>query len=200
MERRRAITEILAGLRATEGSFDDLVPAVYDELRGLAHAQLRRLAAGKRGGAIDTTELVHETYLKLSAAQPKWHSRRHFFAAAAKVMRHILTDAARMSQAAKRGGDAPHLPLDDVELVLAQKTETVLAIDSALEELAKRLPRLAELVEYRFFGGLSEEEIAEMQGTSTRTVRRDWVKARAWLHRHIEAESSVEPGHTSDGD
>ncbi|MEM6794997.1 MAG: ECF-type sigma factor [Acidobacteriota bacterium] len=196
MERLQAITEILDGLRGTEGRFDDLVPAVYDELRGLARSQLRRLAVGPRGGAIDTTELVHEAYLKLSDAEPRWQSRRHFFATASKVMRHILTDAARMSQAAKRGGDATHLPLCDSDAALAHEADTVLAIDSALEELAQNLPRLAQLVEYRFFGGLSEEEIAEIQGTSTRTVRRDWVKARAWLHRHLEKNSTEGSGET----
>ncbi len=193
MERRRAITEILADLRGEEGRFDDLVPAVYDELRGLARSQLRRLSAGGKGGAIDTTELVHEAYLKLSASAPHWQSRRHFFATAAKVMRHLLTDAARMSAAAKRGGDAPHLPLYESDAALVEEAETVLAIDAALRELAEQLPRLAQVVEYRFFGGLSEEEIAELQRTSTRTVRRDWVKARAWLHRHLQ-QSAPNPG------
>ena len=187
MQRQRAITEILSSLADAGGDFDQLVPAVYDELRCLARSQLRRLRGGRSGRGIDTTELVHEAYLKLSDVDPRWQNRRHFFATAAKVMRHLLTDAARMSKADKRGGDVTHLPLLESDAVLVQEADTILAIDAALEKLAAELPRLAQVVEYRFFGGLSEEETADLLETSTRTVRRDWVKARAWLHRLLEA-------------
>ena len=187
MQRQRAITEILSSLADAGGDFDQLVPAVYDELRSLARSQLRRLRGGRSGRGIDTTELVHEAYLKLSDVDPRWQNRRHFFATAAKVMRHLLTDAARMSKASKRGGDVTHLPLLESDAVLVQEADTILAIDAALEKLAVELPRLAQVVEYRFFGGLSEEETADLLDTSTRTVRRDWVKARAWLHRLLEA-------------
>ncbi|MEM8998411.1 MAG: ECF-type sigma factor [Acidobacteriota bacterium] len=182
MARQQLITEILRELAHTEGDFDDLVPAVYDEMRSLARSQLRRL---RSGGAIDTTELVHEAYLKLSGVDPAWESRRHFFATAAKVMRHLLTDAARRATAEKRGGDAVHLPLLEADANTRREADTFLAIDGALRSLAVDVPRLAEVVELRFFAGLSEEEAAEVLGTSTRTVRRDWVKARAWLHREL---------------
>lgn len=189
MHRQRAITEILSSLAGAGGDFDELVPAVYDELRSLARSQLRRLRAGGRSGGhggFDTTELVHEAYLKLAGVDPRWQNRRHFFATAAKVMRRLLTDAARMSKAGKRGGGAAHLPLFEDDAALVQEADTILAIDAALEKLAAELPRLAQVVEYRFFGGLSEEETAELLETSPRTVRRDWVKARAWLHQLLE--------------
>jgi RNA polymerase sigma factor (TIGR02999 family) len=185
VHRDEAITEILRSLGEQDGSFNDLVPAVYDELRVLARSQLRRLRPGQ---TLDTTALVHEAYLKLSDADPRWQSRRHFFATAAKVMRHLLVDAARRSGAAKRGGGAEHLALRDDDAVLTQEAETVLAIDQALQELAANLPRLARVVECRFFGGLTDEETAEVLGVTDRTVRRDWVKARAWLHQRLAGE------------
>lgn len=186
MGRGRAITEILRDLDADQATFDELVPAVYDELRSLARSQLRRLRPGK---TLDTTALVHEAYLKLSDAEPRWRSRRHFFATAAKVMRHLLVDAARAGAAAKRGGEADHVPLREDDAVLHREAETILAIDRALRELAEHLPRLARVVECRFFGGLTEAETAEVLGVTDRTIRRDWIKARAWLHRRLaEAE------------
>lgn len=182
MQREQAITEILGSLADDRGTFDDLVPAVYDELRLLARSQLRRMRPGE---ALDTTELVHESYLRLSRADPRWRDRRHFFATAAKVMRHLLVDAARSGHAVKRGGGAAHLDLRDDDQVLEREAETMIAIDRALQELAEHLPRLARLVELRFFGGLTEEETAEILEVSTRTVRRDWTRARAWLHRQL---------------
>jgi RNA polymerase sigma factor (TIGR02999 family) len=189
VDRDRAITTILNELAEDGGSFDDLVPVVYDELRVLASSQLRRL---RPGDTLDTTALVHEAYLKLCEADPRWESRRHFFATAAKVMRHLLVDAARRRSALKRGGDAPHLPLREDDTVLVQEAETVLAIDGALRSLAARSPRLARVVECRFFGGMDDAEVAQVLGVTERTIRRDWVKARAWLHQRLAgAESSV---------
>ncbi|MEO1370777.1 MAG: ECF-type sigma factor [Acidobacteriota bacterium] len=134
---------------------------------------------------MDTTELVHEAYLKLAKRDPRWQNRRHFFATAAKVMRHLLVDAARASGSRKRGGDAVHVSLEADDLVLEAEAERILAIDRVLKELAQRLPRLSQVVELRFFGGLTEEEAAEVLEISTRTLRRDWIKARAWLNRRL---------------
>ena len=182
MERDGAITQILHDLAHEDAAFDELVPAVYDELRQLARSQLRRLRPGE---TLDTTALVHEAYLKLAGAEGRWENRRHFFATAAKVMRHLLVDAARRSGAAKRGGGAAHLPLGENDAVVGRESETLLAIDQALGELARRAPRLAQVVECRFFGGLGEAEITEVFAVTDRTVRRDWVKARAWLHERL---------------
>lgn len=179
MQHDRVVTEILNELARDGGSFDELVPLVYDELRLLARSQLKRLRPGE---TLNTTALVHEAYLKLADSVPRWQSRRHFFATAAKVMRHLLVDAARRNAAAKRAGGAQRVPLRDDDAVLAQEAETVLAIDQALSELAEHLPRLARVVECRFFAGLTEAETAEALGVSDRTVRRDWLRARAFMH------------------
>lgn len=180
--RDGAITEILSELERQEGGFDDLVPVVYDELRVLARSHLRRL---RSGWTLDTTGLVHEAYLRLSNQDPRWENRRHFFATASKVMRHLLVDAARRRDAAKRGGGLALLELREDDPVLEQEAETVLAIEDALRDLGEHLPRLASVVEHRFFGGLTEEETAEVLGVTSRTVRRDWIKARAWLHERL---------------
>jgi RNA polymerase sigma factor (TIGR02999 family) len=185
MASNQAITEILAGLRDDAAGFDELVPVVYDELRTLARAQLRRLRPGQ---TLDTTALVHEAYLRISDANPRWQNRRHFFATASKVMRHLLVDAARRQNAAKRGGDLDRVELREDDASVAYEAETVLAIEDVLTELGNHLPRLARVVECRFFGGLTEDETAETLGVTSRTVRRDWVKARAWLHRRLADE------------
>lgn len=185
MSRDAAITEILQDLQREDGSFDELVPVVYDELRLLARSQMRRL---RPGDPIDTTELVHEAYLKLADKDPRWHNRTHFFATAAKVMRHLLVDAARAGSAQKRGGDAVHMPVQEGDAVLEREADTILAIDKVLNELSEHLPRLAQVVELRFFGGLTEEEAAEVLDVSPRTVRRDWIKAKAWLHQRLGAD------------
>ena len=184
MKPSQAITQILRDLAADDATFDELVPLVYDELRILARSQLRRL---RPGDTLDTTALVHEAYLKLSRADPRWQSRRHFFATAAKVMRHLIVDAARRGRADKRGGGGTDLELQEGDAAINREAETVLAIDQSLEELAERLPRLARVVECRFFAGLTDEETAEVLGVSDRTVRRDWIRARAWLHDRLTA-------------
>jgi RNA polymerase sigma factor (TIGR02999 family) len=181
--RDGAITDILSELRRQEGEFDELVPVVYDELRDLARSHLRRLRPGQ---TLNTTGLVHEAYLKLSEADPLWENRRHFFATASKVMRHLLVDAARRRGAVKHGGGMEQVELRDDEADVATEAETVLAIESVLEDLADHLPRLARVVECRFFGGLTEDETAEVLGVTSRTVRRDWIKARAWLHQRLD--------------
>ena len=153
--------------------------AVYDELRRLAAAMIRRNAPGD---TLNTTALVHEAYLKLGPdAAPA--DRAHFFALAARAMRFILVDHARARHTAKRGGHRVTLgPAHDVADVRADE---LLALDEALTRLASERGRLAETVELRFFGGLTHEEVAEARGVSVRTAKRDWDLARAWLHRAI---------------
>ena len=168
---------------------DRLLPLVYDELRRVAHRQLGR---ERPGHTLSTTALVHEAYLRLvDQTRARWVDRAHFFAVAAGVMRRILVDYARRYRAAKRGGDARHVDLDQVEVSLEDRSEMLINLDEALGRLAELNPRLTQVVEYRFFGGMTEEETAEALGVTDRTVRRDWIKAKAWLSRELaDAEGS----------
>jgi len=164
---------------------DRLFPLVYDELHDLARRQRRRRHPGE---TLDTTALLHEAYLKLvDQSHPQWQDRNHFMAVAAVVMRHLLVDQARRKTARKRGGNEEPVPLEEVHLGVGTvaRAEEILAIHEALEELAGLNPRLVTLVELRFFAGLSVEEAAEAMGLSERTVKRDWRKARAFLHRAL---------------
>jgi RNA polymerase sigma factor (TIGR02999 family) len=166
---------------------DELFPRVYDELRELAHRQLRRIGTT---GTVNTTGLVHEAYLKLSRGQePEWNDRAHFFALAARAMRFILVDQARERLAAKRDGGRP-VTLDEGWAGAGEAPEQVLAISEALERLEQVSPRLANIVHLRFFAGFSHEEVAELTGVSAPTVKRDWARARTWLHRFIADEAS----------
>jgi RNA polymerase sigma factor (TIGR02999 family) len=163
-----------------------LVPLVYRELRAIAH---RQLGAPDRGMTMSTTALVNEAYLKLAgSAERSWNDRTHFLALAAIAMRQILIDRARARVALKRGGGAAHVTLDEGALASDDAPEALLALDQALERLAELAPRLARVVELRFYGGLSEQEVADVLGVTTRTVQRDWVKARMLLRRALEAE------------
>jgi RNA polymerase sigma factor (TIGR02999 family) len=179
------ITDLLE--RASGGddtALADLVPAVYDELKQIAHRQLRRLPESE---TLNTTALVHEAFLKLTAGtQPGWHDRCHFFAVAARAMRQLAVDYARKRMAEKRGGGRQQVPLEAVPVAAAGEPDVVLAIDDALEKLTDLDPRLARVVECRFFGGLTEPETATALSVTERTVRRDWVKARAWLYRELQ--------------
>jgi RNA polymerase sigma factor (TIGR02999 family) len=158
---------------------DRLMPLVYDDLRARAHQQLARSGAG---GALNTTGLVHEAYLKLVRAEATWEDRNHFFAVAVTAMRNVIVDYARRHLARKRGGDARHVSLDSGMLRVEQDAEELLAIHQALDRLAALDARLSSLVELRFFGGLSVEEAAGVLQVSERTVKRDWSKARTLLH------------------
>lgn len=162
---------------------DQLVPLVYDELRKMAHRQLQ-LEAGPR--TLNTTGLVHEAYLKLiDESTVPMHNRGYFFGAAARAMRQVMIDAARRRRAAKRGsGEAP-LPLDESRVEVDSYAEELLALDQALQRLAGEYPRSAQVVEYRFFGGLSVEQTADLLEVSERTIKRDWRLARAWLQRDL---------------
>ncbi|HEX6199049.1 MAG TPA: sigma-70 family RNA polymerase sigma factor [Thermoanaerobaculia bacterium] len=167
-------------------AFDRLFPLVYDELERIASRQLRR-EHGER--TLLTQGLVHEAYLRMADQQaPEWQDRAHFFAIAARVMRQVLVDYARRRQAAKRGGDWQQVTLGGADPAFEVALEEVLSLDSALDRLEALEPRLRQVVECRFFAGMEETEIAAALGVSTRTVQRDWVKARAWLHKELHPE------------
>jgi len=168
-------------------ALDDLLPRVYDELRALADAYMRRERAGH---TLQPTALVHEAFLRLLRLPPgSVQNRIHFFALAAQAMRRILADHARRHRAAKRGGGAVRVPLELAEggAPATPAGDDVAAddLDAALEDLAKLDERQARVVELRFFGGLSIEETAEVLAVSIATVKRDWLVARAWLHREL---------------
>jgi RNA polymerase sigma factor (TIGR02999 family) len=164
---------------------DDLVALAYDELRAIAHG---RLAARGGNGTLSTTALVHEAYLKLVDRSPsRWRDRAHFFAVASMAMRHVLVDCAKARTTLKRGGARHRITLDEEEIGVDDQADALLQLDDALRQLADVEPRLARVVECRFFGGLTEEEIAAALGVTVRTVRRDWVKARVMLRHVLES-------------
>ena len=170
--------------KSRRDSLDRLLPVVYEELRAIAH---RHLAKHGPGGSLATTGLVHEAYLKLvDQSQAEWRDRAHFLALSSLAMRHVLVDQARARAALKRG-TARTVTLDEEAIAVDDSAETLMAIDEALERLAAVEPRLAKVVECRFFAGLSEREIAEALGVTERTVERDWVKARMLLYRALVA-------------
>ena len=186
-ELRDQITNLLLawGAPGEQRPADRLLPLVYDELRRVAHRQLGR---ERSGHTLSTTALVHEAYLRLvDQTRARWVDRAHFFAVAAGVMRRILVDYARRFRAAKRGGGVQPVDLDRVEVSLDERSEMLINLDEALGRLAELNPRLSRVVEYRFFGGMTEEETAEALGVTDRTVRRDWIKAKAWLSRELRA-------------
>lgn len=159
----------------------DLFPLVYDELRGIARMRLRK---HRPGDTLNTTALVHEAYLRLvDQTQVAWNDRQHFMALASRAMRFILVDYARAAQAQKRGGTAAHVSLDDVQVGTLPQTADLLTINDALEQLMAYDERLGQVVEHRFFGGLTHEEVAEVMGYSVPTAKRDWQRARTWLVR-----------------
>jgi RNA polymerase sigma factor (TIGR02999 family) len=166
-------------------ALDQLMPLVYEQLRQLAHGQLRR---ERPGGTIGTTALVHEAYLRLvDQSRARLESRSHFFSLAARVMRRVLVDEARRRHAEKRGAGSLPLPIDDVSGPSLANAEGLLAIDEVLTRLETFDPRLSRVVELRYFGGLTFDETAEAMGISTATAWRDWQIARAWLHDMLRA-------------
>ena len=174
------LTQLLGKAGAgDEEARDKLMRAVYSDLKRIAHRELMR---GPTGETYETTDLVNEAYLRLfNQKTVTWTNRLHFFALSARIMRGILIDYARMKRTEKRGGGTPNLSLDEALVVSDQRADMFLALDMALEELSEMDERLASVVEYRFFGGMTEEEIAELMGVSVRTIRRDWQKAKIWL-------------------
>ena len=182
------ITELLQRARQGDRRALDLAfAAVYEELRRLARA--RRRKQGALSSTLNTTALVHEAYLKLcQISDPAFTGREHFLAVAAGAMRMILVDGARHRLRAKRGGGAAHAQLDETTVAAADRdAATLLDVHEALAELRQSNPRLEKVIEYRFFGGMTESEAAAALDCTDRTIRRDWVKARAWLRLHLGA-------------
>ena len=182
--------------RGAPDALHRIIPAVYAELRRMAHHQLAR---ERDGHTLSTTALVHEAYLRLADhGGVEWGSRAHFFALAARAMRRVLVDYARRHQAERRGGpNRRNVALEDAELRsdadalrVAARGDELLALDEALERLAAVDPRAARVVECRFFGGLSEAETAEALGVSRRTVAGDWIVARGWLYQALRPQDS----------
>lgn len=168
-------------------AIDEAVAFAYRELRAIAH---RRLVAGgaNGGGTLSTTALVHETYLKLvDQSDAHWQDRAHFLALASLVMRHVLVDRARERSSLKRGGERQRVTLDNVAMSVDTDADVLLQLDEALNGLAAFEPRLASVVDCRFFGGLTEQETADALGVTVRTVQRDWVKARILLQRALDS-------------
>jgi RNA polymerase sigma factor (TIGR02999 family) len=184
MDREHDVTGLLLAWRSGDGdALNRLLPLVYEELRRIAHRQLGR---ERPGHTLETTGLAHEAYLKLiDQRRVQWADRAHFFAMAARVMRQVLVDQARRRGALKRGATPVRVSLSDVPLTIDERAETLLALDEALTELAAVDDRLGRVVECRFFAGLTEEETAEALGVTSRTVRRDWTKAKGWLQRAL---------------
>jgi RNA polymerase sigma factor (TIGR02999 family) len=178
------VTRLLQSLNAGDReAVDALVPIVYSELRKLASHYLK---SERDGHTLQPTALVHEAFLRLVEQETQWQNRTHFFAMAASLMRRILVDYARGYNAEKRGGTAEKVVLEDVFVFVKEKPAEMLALDEALQELAKIDPRRAKVVELRFFGGLNNEEIAEALEVHSNTVLRDWNLARAWLKTHMQ--------------
>jgi RNA polymerase sigma factor (TIGR02999 family) len=184
MTNPEQVTDLLQAARAGDhAALDRVFSIVYEELRGLAHAQRRRWHGDY---TLDTTALVHEAYLKLvDQRSSSFKDRGHFMAVAAKAMRHILVNYAERRRAAKRGGGAERVPIEEFNPVSEESAEEVLALHDALERLAGFNERQARVVEARFFAGLPIEDTAEALGISPATVKRDWNLASAWLHREI---------------
>lgn len=177
--------------RASQGeraALDELIPLVYDELRRIAARFVRKERPGQD---IQVTALVNEAYLRLVGQRDvTWQNRSHFFGVAANLMRRILVDHARTAKAGKRGGGVACVTLNDENVPGSSRSADIVALDDALARLATRDPKLAKLVELRYFGGLTTKETAEMFGVSVSTVEREWVAARAWLFRAMSEEEA----------
>ena len=190
-ESTSQITQLLHGWQnGDRKALDTLLPIVYKELERLAHFQLRK---ERPDHTLQSAALVNEAYFRLVGMNtPQWESRTHFFAIAAQLMRQVLVDYARRHRADKRGGGAEVLPIDDTGLLVQNRSLgiDVLALDDALKSLANMDARKAEVVQLRFFGGLTFDEIADVLKISSKTVSRDWTTARAWLHRELSCGDS----------
>jgi RNA polymerase sigma factor (TIGR02999 family) len=186
------VTRALKSVAAGDPNADDLLwQLTYDELRRIAKAHLRRESPNH---TLSATSLVHEAYMRLAdQTRVQWQNRSHFFGVASQACRRVLVDHARQRLAQKRGGGAVAVTLSDHLVVTDDRTEEILAVNRALERLATVDERLCKLVEYRYFGGLSEEETAEALDLSTRTVRREWAKAKGWLVEELRGTGPVEP-------
>ncbi|TWU23495.1 RNA polymerase sigma factor [Novipirellula galeiformis] len=183
------VTQILHRIEQGDAAASELLPLVYAELRRLAGHKLKSEAAGQ---TLQPTALVHEAYMRLVGYEDvqRWDSRGHFFAAAAEAMRRILIENVRRRRSLKRGGDRARFEIaEDDAIVDTINLDELLDLDAALEKLGDSEPELAKLVKLRYFAGLSVEESAEVLGVSSRTVKRNWAFARAWLGRELNSEA-----------
>lgn len=178
------VTELLQRWREGDSdALERLIPIVYRQLRTLA----RRCLRGERAGTLETTGLVNEAYLRLArSSRVQWRDRAHFFAIAAQLMRRVLVDEARKRRFQKRGGDAIRVTLDDATVASPPREVDLVALDEALDALARVAPRKCRVVELRFFGGLTIEETAAVLEVSTDIVKREWRTAKLWLLRELE--------------
>lgn len=179
-----SVTELLVKARAgDDAALAHVFPLIYEELHRLAQQQLKREPDGH---TLSPTALVHEAYMRLiDYSRMEWNGKAHFMAVASTAMRRILVDHARSHRSAKRGGALRRVPIESVELGADDRAELLIAVDEALGRLKEIDARQAQVVECRFFGGMTEEETAEALGIGLRTAKRDWAKAKAWLHREI---------------
>ena len=184
---RQEVTQLLGDWSGgNERALEKLIPLVQPELHRLAHYYMSRERAGH---TLQTTALLNEAYLQLTdKTQPQWQNRTHFMAVAAQLMRRIMVDHARARHALKRGAGAIRVTLDETALVTEERAEELLALDEALEKLAEFDRRRCEIVEMRYFGGLTVEEIAEVLKVHPNTVMRDWKAAKAWLYAELTTE------------
>jgi len=181
-------TLLRAWAHGDTGALDQLVPIVHRELHRLARACM---AAERTGHTLQPTALINEAYLRLAGAPPvDWQDRAHFFAMSARLMRRILVDVARARRSLKRGAGGAIVSLEDAMSVTVQRSSDLVAVDLALEALAALDVRKSRVVELRFFGGCTVEEIAHILGVSPKTVRRDWYFARSWLRRELRREAA----------
>ncbi len=178
------ITQMLVDWsNGNQSALERLIPLVYDELRRMAKRYMRGQSAGH---TLQTTELIHEAYLKLANQdEQNWQNRSHFFGVAAQAMRHILVDYARAKQSQKRGGDGFQVTLDEGAIISKDNSGEIVSLHEALERLGKLDERKMKVVEMKFFGGLTMEEIAEVLKISPETVKRDWKFSRTWLLREL---------------
>ena len=185
-QSRQQVTQLLVAWNSgDEAALQELMPLVYDELRKLAHHYIRR---ERPGHTLQTSGLVNEAYLRLvDQTKIQWQSRKHFYGIAARLMRQILVDYARKQSYAKRGGDAQRVELDEKLIISKDRAADIVDLDEALKKLAELDPRQSQIVELRFFGGLSVEETAEVLSISVSTLMRDWMVAKSWLKRSISS-------------
>lgn len=188
-EQAGLVTQMLKQVSAGDPrASSELLPLVYAELRKLAQS---RMAKTPPGNTLQPTALVHEAYMRMVGSDaPSWNSRGHFFAAAAQAMRQILVEQVRRKASLKRGGEFDRVAVDPGELAIAEPSEDILALDEALKELEKRDPRKAQLVNLRFFAGLTTEEAAAALGISVPTAERDWRFVKALLHSQLSGTDS----------
>ena len=189
MEDAPTVTQLLRASRGgNREALDRLFSLLYAELRRVAH---RQLLSQQRDATLNTTALIHEAYLRMvDQNQVDWEDRAHFFGYAARTMRAIIVDYARRRGARKRGGGLTRLSFDDSDLPVEAQAEMILAVDEALTQLAEMNQRLSRIVECRFFGGMSIEETATALSIADRTVRRDWIKAKAWLYEALSGQAA----------